>query len=550
MLNSNLKNAKILIVDDQQHNIDVLTGLLEITGYPNYTTCADSRKVIDLFNTFKPHLILLDLMMPHFNGFQIMEQLKPLIPLDSFLPILVLTADIKTETKQQALANGAADFLTKPFDLIEVELRTRNLLKSLYLHQQLENKNLILEEKVKERTAVLEKTNIELVAAKDKAEECNRLKSAFLSNMSHEIRTPMNGILNFSELLKDPELKVEKQQLFLNIMEKSAKRLLVTINDIIDISKIESGLMELSISTFDLNRQIEEIEAFFMPEAEKKGIQLKVTNNISTQDSLISSDSGKIYSILLNLVKNALKFTLEGRVELVCSKKGNQLEFYVKDTGIGIPLDRQPFIFDRFVQADIEDKAVNEGSGLGLAISKAYAEMLDGKLWVESEEGNGAIFYFTLPLHTEKKGQKNIEDPTKETDYSNKIKKLKILIAEDDEVSSILLSTILAEINPEILHAKTGVEAVKACQENPDLDLILMDVKMPEMNGHEATRQIRLFNENVIIIAQSAYALSGESERAINSGCNSYISKPIIKGELMDKLYEYFTQTIKEGNNY
>lgn len=540
MLNSNLKNAKILIIDDQQQNIDLLTGLLEITGYKNHTTCSDSRKVIDLFNTFKPHLIMLDLMMPHFNGFQIMDQLKPFTPFGTFLPILVITADIKTETKQKALANGAADFLTKPFDLIEVELRIRNLLKSLYMHQQLENQNLILEEKVKKRTAALEKTNIELVAAKEKAEESNRLKSAFLSNMSHEIRTPMNGILNFSELLKDPELKVEKQQLFLNIIEKSANRLMFTINNIVDISKIESGLMELSISTFDLNRQIEEIEAFFMPEAEKKGIQFKVTNTISTQDSLISSDSGKIYSILLNLVKNAIKFTFEGSVELVCSKKGNQLEFYAKDTGIGIPLDRQPFIFDRFVQADIEDKAVHEGSGLGLAISKAYTEMLDGKLWVDSEEGNGSIFYFTMPLQTGRKEQKIAEDPTEATDNSTVIKNLKILIAEDDEVSCILLSTILAEINAEILTAKTGVEAVKACQENPDLDLILMDVKMPEMNGHEATRQIRQFNEDIIIIAQSAYALIGESKRALNSGCNSYISKPIIKDELMSQIYEYF----------
>ncbi|MHB1106467.1 MAG: response regulator [Lutibacter sp.] len=547
MLDKNLKNAKILIIDDQQHNIDVLTGLLEITGYKNYTTCSDSRKVTDLYNTFKPHLILLDLMMPHFDGFQIMEQLKSLVSAGTFLPILVLTADIKTETKQQALSNGASDFLTKPFDLIEVELRTRNLLKSLYLHQQLENQNLILEEKVKERTAELEKTNIELVASKDKAEESNRLKTAFLSNMSHEIRTPMNGILNFSELLKDPELKIEKQQVFLNVIEKSAKRLLVTVNNIVDISKIESGLMNLYISEFDLNKQIEEIEAFFIPETEKKGIQFIVTNTIPNQDSLISSDSEKIHSILLNLVKNAIKFTMEGSVELVCSKKGNRLEFYVKDTGIGIPLDRQPFIFDRFVQADIEDKAVYEGSGLGLAISKAYAEMLGGKLWVKSEYGNGSIFYFTMPLQTGEKEQKNFEDPTKATDYSNKINKIKILIAEDDKNSSILLGAILADINSEILYAKTGVEAVETCQEHPDINLILMDVKM---NGYEATKQIRLFNENIIIIAQSAYALVGESERAINAGCNSYISKPFTKVELMDQLYEYFAVTTVEKNNY
>ncbi|PKP12590.1 MAG: hypothetical protein CVU08_09745 [Bacteroidetes bacterium HGW-Bacteroidetes-3] len=418
MLNSNLKNAKILIVDDQQQNIDVLTGLLEITGYTNYTITSDSRKVIDLFNTFKPHLILLDLMMPHLNGFQVMKQLKPLISIGTFLPILVLTADIKTETKQQALANGATDFLTKPFDLIEVELRIRNLLKTYYLHQCLENQNLVLEEKVKERTAVLEQTNIELIAAKDKAEESNRLKSAFLLNMSHEIRTPMNGILGFSDLLKDPDIKLDKRQKFIGVIEKSAKRLLNTINDIMDISKIEAGLMETSISNVNINSQLEELYDFFKPEAEKKGIQLTVNNTLAKEQSCIKSDEIKVNSILTNLIKNAIKFTNEGVIEINCHHQDNHLKFFIKDTGIGIPKDRQPFVFDRFVQADIEDKAVKEGSGLGLTISKAYTEMLGGKLWLESKEGEGSIFYFIIPLQIEEK-EKN---PIKATDYLNKIK--------------------------------------------------------------------------------------------------------------------------------
>lgn len=397
MLNETLKNAKILIVDDQQQNIDVLTGLLDFTGYKNYTTTTDSRKVLDLFNSSKPHLIMLDLMMPHFNGFQIMDQLKQHIKPGSFLPILVLTADIKTETKQQALANGATDFLTKPFDLIEVELRIRNLLKSLQLHQQLENHNLILEEKVKERTAVLAQTNIELIVAKDKAEESNRLKSAFLTNMSHEIRTPMNGILCFSDLLKDTDIKLEKRQKFIDIIEKSAKRLLITINDIIDVSRIESGSINISLSVFNINDQFVELYDFFIPEAEKKGLQLIINNSLTNDQAFIKSDEIKINSVLTNLIKNAIKFTNEGFIEINCSQQNNHVEFLIKDTGIGIPIDRQPFVFDRFVQADIEDKAVHEGSGLGLTISKAYAEMLGGKIWLESEEGIGSKFYFTIP---------------------------------------------------------------------------------------------------------------------------------------------------------
>jgi signal transduction histidine kinase len=397
MLDATLKNAKILIVDDQQQNIDVLTGLLDFTGYNNYTTTTDSRKVLDLFNSYKPHLIMLDLMMPHINGFQIMDQLKQRIKPGSFFPILVLTADIKTETKQQALANGATDFLTKPFDLIEVELRIRNLLKTLQLHQQLENHNLILEEKVKERTAVLTQTNIELIAAKDKAEESNRLKSAFLLNMSHEIRTPMNGILCFSDLLKDTDIQLEKRHKFIDVIEKSTKRLLSTINDIMDVSKIESGLMEVSISEVNINAVLEELYSFFELEAMKKGIQLIINNSLTNDQAFIKSDEIKINSVLTNLIKNAIKFTNEGFIEINCSQQNNNLEFLIKDTGIGIPIDRQPFVFDRFVQADIEDKAVHEGSGLGLTISKAYAEMLGGKIWLESEEGIGSKFYFTIP---------------------------------------------------------------------------------------------------------------------------------------------------------
>jgi signal transduction histidine kinase len=541
MINSTLKNANILIVDDQQQNIDVLTGLLEMTGYNNYATTTDSRKVVDLFTSFKPNLILLDLMMPHLNGFQVIEQLKPLIPAGTFFPILVLTADIKTETKQQALANGATDFLTKPFDLIEVELRIRNLLNTQQLHQQLENQNLILDKKVKERTAILEQTNIELTIAKDKAEESDRLKSAFLTNMSHEIRTPMNGILSFSDLLKDAEIKIEKKQKFINIIEKSARRLLNTIDDIMDMSTIHSGLMVVSISEVNINSQMEELYDSFKPEAEKKGIQLTVNNTLTKDQAFIKSDKIKVNSILSNLIKNAIKFTDYGAIEINCSQQNNHINFFVKDTGIGIPKDRQPFVFDHFVQADIEDKAVKEGSGLGLTISKAYTEMLGGKLWLESEDGEGSTFYFTIPHTTEGKEPLNIENPTKATDYAIKIKKLKILIVEDDTTSELLLTAILDEINPELLYAETGVEAIKACRANPDIDLILMDIKMPEMNGYEATQQIRQFNENVILIGQSANGHSADGERALNSGCNSYISKPIIKGDLMELIYQYFT---------
>jgi len=241
----------------------------------------------------------------------------------------------------------------------------------------------------------------ELIIAKEKAEESDRLKSAFLANMSHEIRTPMNGILGFTELLKEPDLTGEQQQDYIKIIEKSGARLLNIINNIVDISKIESGLMEVDIKELNINKKIEYIYNLFKSEVEGKGIHLSLKNRLPLKEVVTKTDPEKLYSILTNLVKNAIKYTTAGSIELGYEIKGEYLEFFVKDTGIGIPKDRQKAIFERFVQADITDKQALQGAGLGLSIAQAYVEMLGGKLWVESEEGKGSVFYFTIPYNTE-----------------------------------------------------------------------------------------------------------------------------------------------------
>ncbi len=246
----------------------------------------------------------------------------------------------------------------------------------------------------------------ELVAAKEKAQESDRLKSAFLANMSHEIRTPMNGILGFAELLKKPNLTGNEQQKYIRIIEKSGSRMLNIINDIIDISKIEVGLMKLDINETNINEQIEYIYTFFKPEVEAKGMKLMFKTTLSSQEAIIKTDREKVYAILTNLVKNAIKYSKEGKIEIGYKKKDEVLEFYVKDTGIGIPKDRQEAIFMRFIQADIADKMAHQGTGLGLSITRAYIEMLGGKIWVESEVEIGSNFYFTLPY---------IADPMNET---------------------------------------------------------------------------------------------------------------------------------------
>lgn len=257
-----------------------------------------------------------------------------------------------------------------------------------------------LSDKNKELVAInelLKENHAELSIAKEKAEVSSRLKSAFLANMSHEIRTPMNAILGFSELLEQPELTAEKQAKYFEIIRKSGNRLLNVINDIIDISKVESGQMEILISEFTVLEQINEVHGLFNTEAIRKGILLSIKNALPSNEITIKSDNHKINAILVNLVKNAIKYCDEGTIEIGVAKKESIIEFYVKDTGIGIDKNRQSAIFDRFVQADIEDVKALQGSGLGLSISKAYVEMLGGEIWVESEAGKGAVFYFTIP---------------------------------------------------------------------------------------------------------------------------------------------------------
>ena len=385
----------------------------------------------------------------------------------------------------------------------------------------------------------IKQTEKELIEAKEHAEESDRLKSAFLANMSHEIRTPMNGILGFADLLKEPNLTGEVQQKYIGIIEKSGARMLNIINDIINISKIEAGLMTVNMQPTNINDQIEFIHTFFKPEVEGKGITFSFCNSLNNEKAIIKTDREKLYSILTNLVKNAIKFSQTGDIEFGYVLKADFLEFFVKDTGIGIPKDRQEAIFERFIQSDIHNKNAYQGAGLGLAISKAYVEMLGGKIWVESETGKGSCFYFTLPFSDPLKDQKNVESKNLATETTRDFN-LKILIVEDDEASEMLVTVSVQNFAREIIYEKTGTGAVEACLKNQDIDLILMDIQLPGMDGYEATKQIREFNARVVIIAQTAFALQGDKKKALDAGCNDYISKPITKDELLKMIRKYF----------
>lgn len=381
----------------------------------------------------------------------------------------------------------------------------------------------------------------DLIIAKEKAEESDRLKSAFLANMSHEIRTPMNGIMGFAELLKEPNLMSEEKEEYIDIIRKSGKRMLNIINDIISISKVESGQMQVTISETNLNEQIEYICSFFKPEVDQKRIQILYKNPLPSKQAFIKTDREKVYAILTNLVKNAIKFTWQGYIELGCVRKGKYYEFYVKDTGDGIPKDKEEVIFERFRQGTEALSRNYEGAGLGLSISKAYVEMLGGKIWLKSQLGKGSVFYFTLPSNNsfekEFTGEKSFST---DEGIKNWKKDIKILIVEDDPISAKLLEANLKLYAHEILTAESGIEAIDICRKNPGIDLVLMDIQMPEMNGYDATTEIRKFNKQVIIVAQTAFALSGDDLKAKDAGCNDYIPKPISKESLISMLKKYF----------
>ncbi len=379
----------------------------------------------------------------------------------------------------------------------------------------------------------------DLILAKDKAQQSDQLKSAFLANMSHEIRTPMNGILGFLELLSEPDLGEDVKAGYLDIVKKSGQRLLSTINDIIEISKIESGDMKVSMQEIQLSQFLSYYYDFFLPQAKGKGLQLEFVPCKSNPDTIVS-DNSKLDSILTNLIKNAIKFTEKGKIEFGCEQKDkNTLLFFVKDTGRGIHPDKIDLVFERFIQADNLNTRGYEGSGLGLSITKAYVEYLGGKIWVESEPGKGSSFFFTLPI-VENEHESSVITRNQEDRSTPLPKKLKLLITEDDNVSFMFLEAVLKKYDFEINRCVNGQEAVQYCQSNPDVDLILMDIGMRVMDGYEATRRIREFNKNVVIIAQTAFAISSDSEKVKEAGCNDYLAKPINKERLFEIIRQYF----------
>lgn len=376
----------------------------------------------------------------------------------------------------------------------------------------------------------------ELKIAKAKAEESDRLKTAFLQNMSHEIRTPLNGILGFSNLLRRNNLGAKEIKEYTEIISQSGQRLMEIVNNVLDIAKIETGQMEIRDNTFSLNSMIDDLYSFFSQFATDKNIKLNYKTPLDNSDIQIVADEAKLNQILTNLINNAIKFTQNGSIDFSYEIANNEIQFYVKDTGIGIAPEFQDKIFERFVQVDLNITRGFEGAGLGLAICKGLVEKLGGKIWFESEVNKGSTFFFTIPYKPEISETKT-EDEAKDETFSGK--KIKTLIAEDDLVSYLYLSKLLKDSRFQLIHAENGREAVEFVKNTPDIDLVLMDMRMPEMDGFEATQQIKAIRPELPIIAQTAYAFQDEREKILSIGCDDYLSKPVEQGKLLQLIKKY-----------
>ena len=380
----------------------------------------------------------------------------------------------------------------------------------------------------------------ELLDAKFRAEESDKLKTAFLANMSHEIRTPMNGILGLTQLLTREKIKEEERKEYLAMINSNGKLLMNLVNDIIDISRIESNQVDLNEGEFSLNALMNEIFCFIQSEKmvkKKDAVELKVHEGLSENFSNIIADQSKLKQVLTNLVGNAVKFTYKGIIEFGYSVEAKaSLKFFVRDSGIGISPDKLHVIFDRFTQVDQSLTRPYGGSGLGLAISKGFVERMGGRIWAESDLEKGATFYFTIPYKPTVISKRKKDEPKRE--HFN-WEEICLLVVEDNYVSFKLMEISLRNTGVQIIHADNGQTAIDMVKEHPEINIVLMDIQLPVLNGYDATIAIKKLRPNLPVIAQTANAMDDDRLKCLNAGCNDYITKPIILEKLYNVINDY-----------
>lgn len=386
-----------------------------------------------------------------------------------------------------------------------------------------------------------------LKEATRKAEESDELKTSFLHNLSHEIRTPANAIQGFSELLKQPDLTLEEKEEFIAIIHQSVRQLIDILNDTVEISKLETNQVSIVNASFDLNRLMQQIyrdcsNKYAHAVSQLEDFYLELPSGISTT---LHTDELRVGQILMCLLSNAFKFTTSGRVSFGYLTFPDQIHFFVKDTGIGISPEKQSVIFEKFRQGETSTTRIYGGLGIGLTIARGLTQAIGGKIWLNSAEGEGSTFYFSVPITTEGRDLSERADTrpkaSSKFDFTGKT----ILIAEDIDANFDYLKIALFRTHATVFRAVSGVEAIRMCRENPSVDLVMMDIQMPEMNGYDATRGIKAFRPDLPVVAQTAYSIDFNQEDAFAAGCDAYLTKPIGLQELFQTL-ERFLLPVKK----
>lgn len=527
---------KILIVDDRPENITALQMFLKRFNAEIVSALSGNEALTKTLD-HEFALALIDVQMPEMDGYETVRLMRQ-VERTKYLPIIFLSAIYSEDHYQvQGIEAGAVDFITKPFP---PQILLGKVKIFLELYEQKKKLELEIEQR-KQTEEFLRETEKELLKAKAKAEESDRLKSAFLANMSHEIRTPLNAIVGFANLLSENDMPQERKEQYLNYVYNSSNALINIISDILDIAKIEAGQLKINKTEVNINNLLHELWVTFKGELErreKQNIELNLNIPADGTSQIAFTDESRLRQVLSNLLQNAVKFTIQGSIEFGYVVKGNSLEFFVKDTGIGIAEDKIELIFGRFQKLHNEQVQNTSGTGLGLSIVQKLLELLNSNILVKSELNAGTEFRFSIPYlkEAEQKPILPVDEALISPENINWSSK-SILIAEDEQSNYKLLEAILLPTKANIKWAKNGKEAVETYKQNDKIDAVLMDIKMPVMTGYEAYHELRKLDKQLPIIAQTAYAMSGEKEKFQAIGFNGYLTKPIVKKDLLKLLY-------------
>jgi len=555
-----MKNKiQVLIIEDNKDDLLLEVDAIKRGGIDiDYEQIETRAAMKEALRNKLWDFIISDFSLPQFSGLDALAVLKE-TGID--IPFILISGTIGEETAVAAMKAGAHDYIMKnnlsrlvpAFERELKEAKVRQLKREADEElkasmEDLTNQNAIfqalnfeylkLNEKLKESLDHIKKMNSELLISKEKAEESDRLKSSFLANMSHEIRTPLNGILGFSSLLKDEDLTKKNAKRYIDIIGSSGQQLLTIINDILDISKIEAGQISVSIEAVNITQLMNELLQQFRHQAEFKNIALILNSGNLHENMEINTDGNRLRQILCNLLNNAIKFTSDGKVEFGLLHRDNLTEFYVSDSGIGIAPENQLIIFKPFRKVETSLTSKYGGTGLGLSISKALVEKLGGTITLQSHPDKGSKFVFTIPQTQIAESDQQKYHRTEQYLHRNWNQKT-ILIAEDEIFNFFYMEELLKPMNVKMLHAWNGLEAVELTKNHPDISLVLMDIRMPEMDGHTATRLIKELRPRLPVIAQTAYASNEDMENAHTSGFDNYLTKPIARELFVQVIDKY-----------